>query len=36
MARKSALRPRALEIAINPALAGCEEPVDATLKPPAL
>jgi len=36
MARKSALRPSALEIATNPALAGREEPVDATLKPPEL
>ena len=33
MARKSALRPSALEIATNPTLAGREEPVDATLKP---
>jgi len=36
MARKSALRPSTLEIATDPALAGREEPVDATLKPPAL
>ena len=33
MARKSALRPSALEIATNPALLGRKEPVDATLKP---
>jgi len=33
MARKSASRPSALEIATDPALAGREEPVDATLKP---
>jgi len=36
MARKSALRPSALEIATDLALAGREEPVDATLKPPEL
>ena len=36
MARKSALRPSALEIATDPALAGREEPVDASLKPPEL
>ena len=33
IARKSASRPSALEIATDPALAGREEPVDATLKP---
>ena len=33
MARKSALRPSALEIATNPTLAAREEPVDASLKP---
>ena len=36
MARKSALRPSALEIATDLALAGCEEPVDAILEPPEL
>ena len=36
MARKSALRPSALEIATDPTLAGREEPVDATLEPPEL
>ena len=36
MARKSALRPSALEIATDPTLAGREEPIDATLKPPEL
>jgi len=36
MARKSALRPSVLEIATNPALAGREKPIDATLKPPEL
>ena len=36
MARKSALRPRALEIATNPALAGREELIDAILEPPEL
>jgi hypothetical protein len=36
MARKSASRPSALEIATDPALAGREEPVDASLEPPAL
>ena len=36
MARKSVLRPSALEIATDPALAGREEPVDATLEPPEL
>jgi hypothetical protein len=36
MARKSALRPSALEIATDPALAGREEPVDAILEPPEL
>ena len=33
MARKSALRPSALEIATNLALVGREEPIDAILKP---
>ena len=33
MAKRSALRPSALEIATNPALAGCKKPVNATLKP---
>ena len=33
MARKSVLRPSALEIATDPTLAGREEPIDATLKP---
>ena len=32
MVRKSALRPSALEIATDLALAHCEEPVDATLE----
>ena len=36
MARKSALRPSVLEIAINPTLVAREEPVDASLKPPEL
>ena len=36
MARKSALRPSALEIAIDPTLVGREEPVDALLEPPEL
>ena len=36
MARKSALRPSALEIATDPALVGREEPIDAILKPPEL
>jgi len=36
MARKSALRPSALEIATNLALVGRKEPVDVTLKPPEL
>jgi hypothetical protein len=36
MARKSALRPSALEIATDPALVGREEPVDATLELPEL
>ena len=36
MARKSALRPSALEIATDPTLVGREEPIDATLKPPEL
>ena len=31
--RKSALRPSALEIAINPTLAGHKEPINALLKP---
>ena len=33
MAKRSALRPSALEIATDPALAGRKEPIDATLKP---
>ena len=33
MARKSALRPSALEIATDPTLAAREEPVDALLEP---
>ena len=33
MVRKSALRPSALEIATNLALAHYKEPIDATLKP---
>ena len=33
IARKSALRPSALEIATNLALVGCKKPIDATLKP---
>jgi len=36
IAKRSASRPSALEIATNPALAGREEPVDATLEPPEL
>jgi len=36
MAKRSALRPSALEIATNPTLAVHEEPVDASLKPPEL
>ena len=36
MARKSALRPSALEIATNLTLAAREEPIDASLKPPEL
>jgi hypothetical protein len=36
IARKSALRPSALEIATNPTLAAREEPIDALLKPPEL
>ena len=36
MARKSVLRPSALEIATDPALVGREEPINATLKPPEL
>ena len=36
IARKSALRPSALEIATNLALAGRKKPVNATLKPPEL
>ena len=36
IARKSASRPSALEIATDPALAGRKEPIDATLKPPEL
>jgi hypothetical protein len=33
MVRKSALRPSTLEIATDLALAGREEPIDATLEP---
>ena len=33
IARKSVLRPSALEIAINLVLVGRKEPIDATLKP---
>ena len=33
IARKSALRPSALEIATNPTLTGRKEPIDALLKP---
>ena len=36
IARKSALRPSALEIATDPALAYREEPVDASLELPEL
>jgi len=36
MAKKSALRPSALEIATDLILVGREEPVDATLEPPEL
>ena len=36
IARKSALRPSALEIATDPTLAAREEPVDASLEPPEL
>ena len=36
IARKSALRPSALEIATNLTLAGREKPIDALLKPPEL
>ena len=36
MAKKSASRPSALEIATNLALAHREEPIDATPKPPEL
>ena len=36
MARKSALRPSALEIATDLTLAVCKEPVDALLEPPEL
>ena len=36
IARKSALRPSALEIATNPTLVARKEPVDASLKPPEL
>jgi len=36
MAKRSALRPSALEIATDPTLAAREEPVDASLKPPEL
>ena len=33
MVKKSALRPSTLEIATDLALAHCEEPIDAILKP---
>ena len=36
IARKSAFRPSVLKIAINLVLVGCEEPINATLKPPEL
>ena len=36
MVRKSVLRPSALEIATNLALAHREEPINAILKPPEL
>jgi len=36
MARKSTLRPSALEIATDLALAGREKSIDVTLKPPEL
>jgi len=36
MAKKSTLRPSALEIATDPTLADREEPVDLTFKPPEL
>ena len=36
IARKSASRPSALEIATNLTLVGREEPIDALLKPPEL
>ena len=36
MAKKSASRPSALEIATDPTLAEREEPVDSTLEPPEL
>ena len=36
IARKSALRPSALEIATNPTLVARKEPVDASLEPPEL
>jgi len=36
MAKRSALRPSALEIATDPTLAARKEPVDASLKPPEL
>ena len=36
MARKSALRPSALEIATNLTLAARKKPIDASLEPPEL
>ena len=36
MAKRSVLRPSALKIATDLALAGREEPIDVTLKPPEL
>ena len=36
MAKKSASRPSALEIATDPTLADHKEPVNSTLKPPEL
>jgi len=36
MAKRSASRPSALEIATDPTLAVREEPVDASLEPPEL
>ena len=36
MARKSASRPSALEIATDPTLVARKEPIDASLEPPEL